>query len=679
MSLKNGDDSVLSPRSTPQIHCDNCDVSNLEDCACHIVETDMAKLRVAGEEGCQLCELAFKCVAAREEYSETVSVQLMRLEDVVIPGDQTSPIRRVRVNPSFVPKSNHSHALGPRPRPAPIVFLSIYTRTYQAREHCRLSSKGTPVDVELESSPRKISGVAKSDQCFQLIDKWINKCVKEHLSCPSTTVSPLPTRVLDIGKSLDSKTVRLVEMVGQSGRYAALSHCWGGGYVPKTFQYISQLEEASVTSRMQGFPVSQLSNTFKDAVYIARRLGLQYLWIDSLCIFQDVENREDWERESSKMASVYENAFITIAATSASSGKAGCLGARPIATHRLEEFRSDSGNSIYVREKLQHEIFDWYRSLILDFSSAPLLHRAWCYQERLLSARVLHLTKCELVWECKTAVKCECGEADKDPQGKPHYSQFLSAGTHEDAKGKLERLAPLWRYLTCIYSGMGLTNPSDIFPALSGIASKFQCLELGRYIAGIWEHDLAEGLAWKTFGGKQKASRPDPVRCSYRAPSWSWASVMGPTNCAFYKKVSRKASPLRLLDVECAPKGVNALGEIHFGYIRVSAIVISAKLFTAGPFVKLVVRRARSKNWEFQFDFDVELAEYELESMHGQTVFLLQLFHADTQAEGLVLKREKSYVERGKTDGGTYERLGAFADAPIELFQGVEEVEIGLI
>ena len=84
------------------------------------------------------------------------------------------------------------------------------------------------------------------------------------------------------------------------------------------------------------------------------------------------------------MASVYENAFITIAATSAPSGKAGCFGARPIATQRLDEFRTDSRNSIYVREKLQHEVIDWYRSLVLDFSSVPLLHRAWCYQERVL-------------------------------------------------------------------------------------------------------------------------------------------------------------------------------------------------------------------------------------------------------------------------------------------------------
>ena len=154
------------------------------------------------------------------------------------------------------------------------MFLSIYTRTYQAREHCRLSSKGTLVYVELESSLRGIAGVTKSDQYFQLIDKWIKKCVKGHQSCPSTTVTPLPTRVLDIGKSLESKTVRLVETAGQFGKYATLSHRWGGGYVPKICQYIFQLEEASVTSRTQGFPILQLSNTFKDAVYISRRLSI---------------------------------------------------------------------------------------------------------------------------------------------------------------------------------------------------------------------------------------------------------------------------------------------------------------------------------------------------------------------------------------------------------------------
>ena len=54
MSLKNGNDLVLTPGSAPLARCENCSVSILTDRSCDIVETDVAKLRVAGEEGCQV-------------------------------------------------------------------------------------------------------------------------------------------------------------------------------------------------------------------------------------------------------------------------------------------------------------------------------------------------------------------------------------------------------------------------------------------------------------------------------------------------------------------------------------------------------------------------------------------------------------------------------------------------
>jgi hypothetical protein len=46
---------------------------------------------------------------------------------------------------------------------------------------------------------------------------------------------------------------------------------------------------------------------------IARYLEFDYLWIDCLCILQD--DREDWNREAARMADVYSNAALTIAAS----------------------------------------------------------------------------------------------------------------------------------------------------------------------------------------------------------------------------------------------------------------------------------------------------------------------------------------------------------------------------
>jgi hypothetical protein len=61
-----------------------------------------------------------------------------------------------------------------------------------------------------------------------------------------------------------------------------------------------------------GIPVWELSMNFADTVAVARKLGLRYIWIDSLCIIQD--SPSDWDREAATMHEVYKYAEVTIAA-----------------------------------------------------------------------------------------------------------------------------------------------------------------------------------------------------------------------------------------------------------------------------------------------------------------------------------------------------------------------------
>ncbi|KXH27604.1 hypothetical protein CSAL01_00771 [Colletotrichum salicis] len=64
-----------------------------------------------------------------------------------------------------------------------------------------------------------------------------------------------------------------------------------------------------------GIQVGPLPKTYRDTISILKRLGLRYLWIDSLCIIQD--SVDDWRKESITMAEVYRNGVINIAATAA--------------------------------------------------------------------------------------------------------------------------------------------------------------------------------------------------------------------------------------------------------------------------------------------------------------------------------------------------------------------------
>jgi hypothetical protein len=75
-------------------------------------------------------------------------------------------------------------------------------------------------------------------------------------------------------------------------------------------------------------------------------MDLTYLWIDSFCIVQN--DREDWQLESAKIASIYENSTMTIAATKSSESTQGCF------TELDPKFRDYELPSLHSKGKLDH-------------------------------------------------------------------------------------------------------------------------------------------------------------------------------------------------------------------------------------------------------------------------------------------------------------------------------------
>lgn len=56
-----------------------------------------------------------------------------------------------------------------------------------------------------------------------------------------------------------------------------LGHCWGKQCVPQLTRVFLAVSEHEIA-------FSKLSKTFRDAIVVTHRLGIKYLWIDSLCI-----------------------------------------------------------------------------------------------------------------------------------------------------------------------------------------------------------------------------------------------------------------------------------------------------------------------------------------------------------------------------------------------------------
>jgi hypothetical protein len=182
--------------------------------------------------------------------------------------------------------------------------------------------------------------------------------------------------------------------------YAAVSHCWGG------VQNVKQLREANLHSMTHGIDLNELPWTFRHAITVTRRIGLQYLWIDSLCIIQD--SLEDWTRESSKMGEVYKNCLVNISATAAPNGGTGCFFPRNPArarTCRVVIERAAKGKMI-----AKSRTFDlvprhmWNDSIYKE----PLAERGWVVQEQFLAPRIIHFSRYQIFWECQQLVRILC-------------------------------------------------------------------------------------------------------------------------------------------------------------------------------------------------------------------------------------------------------------------------------
>lgn len=112
---------------------------------------------------------------------------------------------------------------------------------------------------------------------------------------------------LDVLERSAHDDIRLQIHSGRTVRYITLSYCWGSRHPIKT-----TLE--NLRAHQERIPFRDLPLSFQDVVTICRRLDIQYLWIDSLCIIQD--SQEDWATQSAMMADIYQGAYFTLALAS---------------------------------------------------------------------------------------------------------------------------------------------------------------------------------------------------------------------------------------------------------------------------------------------------------------------------------------------------------------------------
>lgn len=309
-----------------------------------------------------------------------------------------------------------------------------------------------------------------------------------------------------------------------------------------------------------------MPSTFQDAVTITRTLGLKYLWIDSLCIIQDDDS--DWETQSAKMAQIYGNAHLTIAATMSSNCGITFLAEKPAEMLKTVDFKFSctNGEDTLVRARKGIDCGIHYSE---EFSARewrePLDYRAWALQEQVLATRIVSFTRAELQWSCNSDMTCLCNGTRA-----ASWARFTP---------EMKSYSPLkwWDFIVGEYTSRKLTFGRDKLPALAGIASRFHEATGFAYLAGLWKDNIIDGLRWHGFRSKGRK-----LSVSYCAPTFSWASIDGTINYETAEPTSQTHYTV-FINGHCTLKGTNPFGEVLDGFLTLQCPVIVARLYCKIP------------------------------------------------------------------------------------------------
>ncbi|KAK8092472.1 uncharacterized protein PG998_014957 [Apiospora kogelbergensis] len=290
-------------------------------------------------------------------------------------------------------------------------------------------------------------------------------------------------------------------------RYVALSHCWGK--LKETEMFCTT--KANIGALKQHISLEELPRNFRDAVAVTRGLGVQYLWIDSICIIQDEES--DWYLECARMERVFSNAYCTIGASASRSSIQGFLGDRP--HRRCIQLQTPDQGTLYVCTAID----DFHR----DVEQAPLSLRGWVLQERALSRRSIFFASTQVYWECGTTVYCET--LTKLQNIKARFigdANFPKFGMEYYRDGRQLLVQDLYER----YSGLNITMPTDRAIAILGLQERLANAFRTQAAYGLFAVYFARGLLWR------RASSESMTRISWPSnhyvPSWSWISKLGP-------------------------------------------------------------------------------------------------------------------------------------------------------
>jgi len=310
---------------------------------------------------------------------------------------------------------------------------------------------------------------------------------------------------------------------------------------------------SNIERRLLGEDFGGLPQLFQGAFSIAEKLGIRFVWIDSICIIQKGDDGADWLHEAPRMAQYYQYSVFTLAGTvpDGSGGLFQSYAKEAVPWSKLVRLpyrdNTNAEAGYFYCYKRRSPVVDEYMDKV---RSSILFQRGWILQEWLLSKRLLWYTSHGLFFECQQELpraydqsQIAFSRAGSDLQA---YLRLKASFHHTN-----DSILDFWYSALEIYSGQRLTKPrEDRILAIAGLAKEVAPILSNPkrlpgsndksqdevYTAGLWLRDIHHGLLWEE--GHTATGSASRIK---EAPSWSWTSLLTVVRWAVRSKGTKKA------------------------------------------------------------------------------------------------------------------------------------------
>ena len=354
------------------------------------------------------------------------------------------------------------------------------------------------------------------------VHEWYHRCKESHgTACHN---QPLGANINGKPRFLIDVSQDCIVLADQSFEYVALSYVWGNTQSCKLT--IENLHKLLTKSSLRDKEISEnIPFTIMHAIDLTRVLGVQYLWVDALCIVQD-ETDDLKAQELNKMSYIYQNACLTIVAADGFHADYGLHGLQAVST----PLRRNCEQTVISLGKLGRAIFRIFPSgnerEARDGIPTMYYQRAWTFQEYLFSRRRVVFEKGSVFWECSCDTWFEDVNLSEASISRQTTTLSKDLSLFQNEPPDLLNLMNMIKR----FNNRQVTSEEDRLAAFSGLATAMSINFVGGFLCGLPQLFFDVALIWQPDGEmkrRYKTSREGQLQRPTSLPSWSWVGWAG--------------------------------------------------------------------------------------------------------------------------------------------------------